>query len=245
MVYYCKSGEIMVYRIAVCDDESVICKTIFDMIISLSGKNGNIFETDCFTSGEELCKEMKNTRYDLIFLDIELPKMNGVAVGKYIRESLNNEIVQIVYISSKQQYAMQLFETRPLNFLIKPITSDKLGNIIDVFMKLNAIDTHSFKFKIGKEYVKLLHSEIIYFCSNGRKITLVSVNKNYTFYDSLDDIYSEIKEAGFLYIHKSFIVNYRFVRQYEYEQVTLLDETVLPISQPRRKMIRKKILEME
>ena len=53
---------------------------------------------------------MKSNPYDLIFLDIELPRMNGVAVGKYIRESLNNETVQIAYISSKQQYAMDIGE---------------------------------------------------------------------------------------------------------------------------------------
>ena len=88
-------------------------------------------------------------------------------------------------------------------------------------------------------------SEIIYFSSSGRTVTLVSLDKSYTFYDTLEDIYSEIKNRHFLYIHKSFIVNYRYVRQYEYEQVTLLDGTVLPISQPRRKLIRKMILEME
>ena len=203
------------------------------------------FETDCFSSGEELCDEMKSNPYDLIFLDIELPRMNGVAVGKYIRESLNNETVQIAYISSKQQYAMELFESRPINFLIKPITSEKILTIIEKLLKLHAVDTQIFKFKVRQEYIKLPMSEIIYFSSSGRTVTLVSLDKSYTFYDTLEDIYSEIKNRHFLYIHKSFIVNYRYVRQYEYEQVTLLDGTVLPISQPRRKLIRKMILEME
>lgn len=235
----------MNYKIAVCDDESIICKTIFDMIKEISKLMSIRFEIDCFTSGEELCEEIKSNAYDLIFLDIEFPQMNGVAVGKYIRESLNNETVQIVYISSKQQYAMELFEIRPINFLIKPITPDKIQAIIDKFLKLNAVNTQIFKFKVRHEYIQLSMSEIIYFSSSGRTITLVSPEKSYIFYGTLDDIYSEVKIGHFLYIHKSFIVNYRYVRQYEYEQVTLLDGTVLPISQPRRKLIRKMILEME
>ena len=235
----------MTYKIAVCDDESVICRTIYDMIKDISKLIDIRFETDCFSSGEELCDEMKSNPYDLIFLDIELPRMNGVAVGKYIRESLNNETVQIAYISSKQQYAMELFESRPINFLIKPITSEKILTIIEKLLKLHAVDTQIFKFKVRQEFIKLPMSEIIYLSSSGRTVTLVSLDKSYTFYDTLEDIYSEIKNRHFLYIHKSFIVNYRYVRQYEYEQVTLLDGTVLPISQPRRKLIRKMILEME
>ena len=235
----------MTYKIAVCDDESVICRTIYDMIKDISKLIDIRFETDCFSSGEELCDEMKSNPYDLIFLDIELSRMNGIAVGKYIRESLNNETVQIAYISSKQQYAMELFESRPINFLIKPITSEKILTIIEKLLKLHAVDTQIFKFKVRQEYIKLPMSEIIYFSSSGRTVTLVSLDKSYTFYGTLEDIYSEIKNRHFLYIHKSFIVNYRYVRQYEYEQVTLLDGTVLPISQPRRKLIRKMILEME
>ncbi|MBQ8133637.1 MAG: response regulator transcription factor [Clostridia bacterium] len=235
----------MIYKIAICDDEKIICRTIYDMIKVISVQNDVRFETDCFISGEELCDEMKSSTYDLIFLDIELHEMNGVAVGKYIREKLNNETVQIAYISSKQQYAMELFEIRPINFLIKPITSEKIQAIIDKLLKLNAVDTQIFKFKVRQEYIKLPMSEIIYFSSSRRTVTLVSLEKSYTFYDTLEDIYSEVKNGHFLYIHKSFIVNYRYVRQYEYEQVTLLDGTVLPISQPRRKLIRKMILEME
>ena len=232
-------------KIAVCDDEPVICKTIYTMITALSDKTGIRFEIDCFTSGEELCREMEGTAYDLIFLDIEFPEMNGVEVGKHIRDVLNNESVQIVYISSKQQYAMALFEIRPMNFLIKPITQDKLREIMDKFVKLNAMDAGLFHFRMGKEHLKLPVSEIIYFSSSGRTVTLVSNENSYVFYGTLDDIYGEINAGHFLYIHKSFIVNYRYVRQYEYEQVTLLDGTILPISQPRRKLIRKMILEME
>lgn len=228
----------MVYRIAVCDSESVICKTIYDMIKAVPVPKNIRFEIDCFTSGEDLCEEMTSCAYDLIFLDIELPQMNGIAVGKYIREDLNNETVQIAYISSKQQYAMELFEIRPINFLLKPITSDKAQKIIYKFLKLNSVDTQIFKFKVRQEYIKIPLSEIIYFSNHGRTVTLVSKNKSYAFYGTLDDIYNKLKIENFLYIHKSFIVNYRYVRRYEYEQITLLDGKVLPISQPRRKPIR-------
>ncbi len=80
---------------------------------------------------------MEGTNYDLLFLDIELPQINGVAVGRYIRETIKNEIIQIAYISSKQKYAMELFEMHPINYLVKPLTYEKIAKVIDKFLLIN------------------------------------------------------------------------------------------------------------
>ena len=69
---------------------------------------------------EELLKTIQ--QYNLLFLDIELEeKINGIFVGKKIRMDLRNEITQIVYVSALEEYAIQLFQNRPMDFLIKPI----------------------------------------------------------------------------------------------------------------------------
>ena len=90
-------------------------------------KTGIEMETEFFYSGESLYNAIAKQGYifDLILLDIELMMMNGVQVGQKIREELNNDIVQIVYISGKESYAMELFDIRPLNFLIKPVDRKK------------------------------------------------------------------------------------------------------------------------
>ncbi|MGN0488220.1 MAG: LytR/AlgR family response regulator transcription factor [Ruminococcus sp.] len=235
----------MNFKIAVCDDEKVICSTLNNELKSLSKLKSVIFEIDCFSSGEELCSEMKHTDYDLLFLDIELPKMDGVAVGEYIRESLENETIQIAYISSKQEYAMELFEMRPINFLVKPLSEAKIENVIDKFLQLNKIDTKLFSFKVGRNYYKVPFSEILYFYSIGRKIYIVAMNKEYEFYGSLDDIYSEVKNKKFLFVHKSFLVNFKHIRKYQYEQLTMSDNKNIPVSQSRRKAVRSMFVEFE
>ena len=228
----------MIFKIAVCDDEQIICFTLYETLLKLSEFKSVKFEIDCFTSGEALCREMEITSYDLLFLDIELPQMNGVAVGQYIRETLKNETIQIIYISSKQKYAMELFDMHPLNFLVKPLTDDKIEKVIDKFLLINKTDVELFSFKIGHEYYKVHISDILYFSSSGRKIKLITRNKEYEFYGSLEAIYSELKNKNFLFVHKSFLVNYRYVEKYQYEQVTMSDNRVIPISQSRRKAIR-------
>lgn len=235
----------MNFKIAVCDDEQIICSTMYNKLQNLSKSKSVIFEIDCFTSGEELCDEIKHTNYDLLFLDIELPKMNGVAVGQYIRETLKNETIQIAYISSKQEYAMELFEMRPINFLVKPLSDGKIENVIDKFLQLNKIDTETFNFKAGHNYYKIPFSDILYFYSSGRKINIVTINKEYEFYGSLDNIYSEVKNKKFLFVHKSFLVNFKHIRKYQYEQLTMSDNKIIPVSQMRRKTVRSMFFEFE
>ena len=100
----------MQINIAVCDDEIKICSHVENILINILAHKFFEYNIDVFYSGEALCEEMERTKYDLVFLDIELPKMNGVEIGKYIRDTKNDNITQIVYISSKQEYAMELFK---------------------------------------------------------------------------------------------------------------------------------------
>ena len=75
-------------------------------------------------------------RYDLIFLDIEFPKMDGIEIGKYIREIKKDNITQIVYVSGRKKYAMALFPVRPLDFIVKPLEDKQLERVIDIYIDI-------------------------------------------------------------------------------------------------------------
>ena len=64
------------------------------------------------------------------------------------------------------------------------------------------------------------------------------------FYESMENVYRQVKNHKFLFIHKSIIVNYRFVKRMSYDEVTLLDGTILPISQSRRKAIKSMYMDI-
>lgn len=234
----------MEIQIAICDDEDKICLQLKDILGSISDEKSVEFIIQIFQRGEDLCKSLKDKDYDLIFLDIELPKINGIEVGKYIREKLNNEIVQIAYISAKTEYAMELFDYRPINFLQKPLDKEKVLKVIDKYMILREQDNYIFSYKKNREFFDIPMSEIMYFESSYRKVKVYMRNGEDEFYDSLDKVYKKLKAKNFLFIHKSIIVNYNFIRKMAYEEVTLFDGTVLPISQIRRKAIRKMYMEI-
>ncbi len=93
-------------KIVVCDDEVEICALLEMMLIDIFRDKGMSCEAESFYTGESLCKEFERRKYDLIFLDIEMDGKSGIDVGRFLRDELGNETVQIVYISAKTEYAM-------------------------------------------------------------------------------------------------------------------------------------------
>jgi DNA-binding LytR/AlgR family response regulator len=235
----------MYTKIAICDDDINIQFAVEGFLQQIFEEYNLFIEIECFDAGEQLCEAYKKGMFDLVFLDIEYQGKNGVEVGRYIREAIGDETVQIAYISGNTGYAMELFEYRPINFLVKPISKADVKRVVAKYLILSHQRTEKFQYKIGSERHQVALSEIKYFSSRARKVTLHGKEKEEEFYGSLETIYSQLKGKQFLYVHKSFIVNYQSIKKMVYEQVVLYDGTVIPISQSRRSAIRKQFLEIK
>lgn len=135
--YTINSGGNIVYRIAICDDEINICTGLEEMLQKIMQEFNVQFEIEPWFSGERLCQDLDaGNRYELIFLDIQMLTLNGIDVGKLIRNDLNDFKTQIVYISYHKDYAIHLFKTQPLDFLVKPLAYDAVKDVIRTFLKL-------------------------------------------------------------------------------------------------------------
>lgn len=235
----------MEIKIAICDDEKEIGSQLENMLIKLLDEKVIKYEIDVFTSGKILCEEMARTEYDLIFLDIELPVMNGVQIGTHIREVEKNDVVQIAYISSKQSYAMELFDVRPINFLVKPLDESKVEKVISAYVKINGGKRDLFRYKKGFSIHRIEICKIKYFVREGRKVIMHTLDGEVEFYESMEKIYEIVKSYRFLFIHKSYMINSRYIKKLSYDKVLMTDDDELPISQARRKEVREIFKQME
>lgn len=231
-------------KIAICDDEPSICGQVETTLIQILDERTIEYDIDVFCSSEELCTQLQAKNYNLLFLDIELPDQNGITTGRYIRETLQDEQLQIAYISSKTSYAMELFEFHPINFLEKPLTPQQILKVLDKYLLISHYNEQTFTYKKYRNYFNIPFHNILYFESAGRKITIYTTQGPDTFYDTLENIYPRLKTSHFLFIHKSILVNYHHIRQITYDEVTMSDGTVLAISQSRRKDIKNMYMQI-
>jgi DNA-binding LytR/AlgR family response regulator len=240
-----KGREPIMVMVAICDDDKVVGSELERALIDIFGKMQMGHDIEVFFSGEDLCRRMEaGSHYDLIFLDIEFAKneINGVEVGRFIREAQHNDLVSIVYISRVKNYAFQLFEVRPLNFLIKPLEYGAIEKTVRTFIKVAGLWSGEFSYSIGRDTFKVKVKDIAYLESLNKKLILYFADgRTAEFYGSLKDIYvKQLKKFDFLFIHASYVVNFDHISAINYNQLFLADSaTPLPISQGRRNEVRE------
>lgn len=229
------------FYIAVCDDNGAVCSEIENIIDDFFKTERIHYEIDSFLSGEELRKELDHhVKYDLIYLDIELPELNGVEIGRYIREKLLDDDTQIAFISAKASYAMELFQIRPIHFLVKPFTPRQVIGVLEKAMELQGRQTKIFIYKMGKSENRISYKEIMYFSSGAKKIIIHKKNGEDYFYGKLSDL--NLPRTDFIQIHKSFIINKQYVTRFRFDSVLLSNGEELPISRVYRKSVRENLM---
>ncbi|WP_042276453.1 LytR/AlgR family response regulator transcription factor [[Clostridium] dakarense] len=217
-------------KIAICDDEKSqlnLLKNILSIHLDLKGLDYRIYE---FESGEELINSINNENYDIIFSDIEMKNLDGIETAKNIR--IHNKKSVIIFVTAYPDFVFQGYEVKAFNYILKPYTSEKIGQVLD--SALEELDYIKDKFyivelKSGTKKINL--NNTLYFTSDKRKVNAVTLTGNIDFYDKLDELENNLP-SFFVRIHQRYLVNINFVSSVESNSLTINDEN-LPISRGR------------
>ncbi len=230
------------YTILICDDAPVECEFLEGIFTEYAELYHISIKTEVFYTGESLYEYIKNhSGIDLLFLDINLPGINGAGVGNRLREALGNNSVQIVYISSSTTYVMELFRARPFDFLIKPINKRMIEDVFERYMEIYSEKKGYFEYKTGKSSNKVCLTDIMYFASEGRKVNIVTKYGIISFYGRIRDIHGKHEKDGFWTIHNSYIINVAYVKEFKKNTILMCDDTEIPVSRPYRQDVNRKM----
>lgn len=236
-----------VIYIGICDDEKGTCAQLENMIHEYGRKCGIKIDVSVWYTGESLCKflEKENT-LDILYLDIQLVTTDGIKVGHFIREELENLNTAIVYISSKSDYAMSLFRMQPFDFLIKPLNQKMIDDVLERYLKVYGKKNQFFECysKSQGKFYKVPFRDILYFYSQNKKINMVTEKKQIQFNGKLKEIVNVVP-YNFCLIHQSYLINLDFVSECTYELMRMQNNDLLSISLPYRKAVREKMIQNE
>ena len=226
-------------RIAICDDEKEFVQQLTQYILKASKTFNEQFEIDGYTDSIILIESLKEEKYDMIFLDIQMPYIDGLAIGKYIRNNLDDNVTEIIYVSSERKYAMDLFSVRPMNFIIKPVSENDIFDMLQLGLKLVNNSSQLFDYELKGETHRVKLSDIYYFKSDARKIIMVmSDGTEISFYGKMSELAEKIIKYNFKYIHKSYIINSIHVKHFTARKVIMNNGHELPVSRTNRENIK-------
>jgi DNA-binding LytR/AlgR family response regulator len=227
-------------NIAICDDNKYICSQIETILLDYAQVEPIKLNIHIFYTGESLLDYIRqNNTFHIIYLDIELGQMNGVEVGKYIRQTMKDYKTEIIYISGNDSYDRQLFDVQPLHFIPKPIQKSTVIDDLNLALEHLNISEHYYTYQKGHDMYNIPISEILYFESRKREIVIVTTTSEDTFYENLDVIAKELLDYQFFQIHRSYLMNYKHAKIIRYTEVVMSNNVVLPIGKTKRSAFRK------
>ena len=201
-------------------------------------------EIDIWYASESMYKYLslpESLNPDILFLDIELPEDNGVDAGRYIRKVLNDDSMNIIYISHKTSYALELFQNHPYDFLVKPISKTILYTTLTKLLRLDEVQNKKFRYTYNKIGYSVHYGDILYFSSRNKTVFIYKTNGDVlSYYGKLKDIINKLP-FQFVCIGKSFIINLKYIKSWKSDSVLLEDGTELGIAQSRRADFKKAI----
>lgn len=232
------------FHVAICDDDASIHNLLYKYFDEFSENNNCHFEITSFIHGKDLLHTSSLKEFDLLFLDIELDGINGIAISHLLRSRLETEDLPIVFITAYETYMKEMFDVRPFQHLSKPFSRESFFHTLNDFLKISMRKSKFFTFKNAQEWYRISFSEIIFFESHLRKIAIHTISKDYEFYEKLSILERELSGLGFYRIHQSYIINPVFIISFNAQYVTLKGGVRIPITSKYRESFIRMQLDM-
>ena len=230
----------MKLKIAICDDEQNQIEYITSLVSSWSVQNGHYSDIHTFMSAEEFLFEYDDDKsYDILLLDVEMESISGIELAKRIRKDSNR--AEIVFITSHFEFVGEGYEVDALHYLIKPISADKLSQVLTKAAEKLSVEPPSVVITCDGETIKLYEYDILYVESLLHYIVIYTRDKEYKIKESISAFEAKLSD-DFYRIHRSYIASLKHITRISRTSVHI-GKIELPLSRGKYDDINREFIE--
>ncbi len=228
-------------RIAVCDDSAADREYIAALARRWAAARGHRAVLTEFVSAEQFLFESGGqSRYDILLLDIEMGRMDGVALARRLRRE--DERVQIVFVTGYSEYIEEGYEVAALHYLMKPVKEDKFFSVLDRAAERLRRAERVLTLDLGGETVRLPLHQIRYVDVHLNYAT-VHAKEDYTVKRPLAEIAAALDER-FYRVGRSAIVNLTEIGRVTKTDIYLNDGSVIPLPRGAYEGVNRAIIDL-
>ena len=219
-------------KIAVVEDEIEMSNQLLKYIKQFFDENDLDYSVMVFDNAIKLLDNY-DFSFDLIFMDINMPLLNGVEASKKLRE-IDSEVT-LIFITSLAQYAIKGYEVNAFDFILKPVAyynfAMKLTRALD---KLSKEDAKTLVINNKSSIKKIKVRKIYYIEVNEHKLIFHTIEGNFTTYGTLKTYLEILKNDSFALCNQCYFVNLKYVTEVK-DNIVRVGNDDLQISRPKRK----------
>lgn len=218
----------MKLNLAICDDSPADTKYLTDLAALWAAEKGHILTAVSFPSAESfLFRHDEDRSFDILLLDIEMGKMNGIDLAQNIRQT--DSELKLVFITGYPEFIARGYDVSALHYLIKPATREKLFPVLD--RAVAEIETHRNYILIKNENgnLRIASDRIVYAEAFSHSIHVTTLDGEFDVSKTLSELFSDLGE-GFVRCHRSYLVGLAHISKLTKNELTLDSGKTIPVS---------------
>jgi DNA-binding LytR/AlgR family response regulator len=194
-----------------------------------------------FASAIEANNFLSKNHVDLIFLDIEMPKMSGLDLLKSLDEK-----PLIILTTSKDKYAVEAFEQEVSDYLIKPIEYPRFLKAVNKAqntlrpLAVESFTNDSIFIKVDSELINLPYREIMWIEALGDYVNIITPTKKHVVLSTMKNIEGKLPPKEFIRVHRSYFVRIDKIKKIS-EDIILVENKLIPVSKSYKKDLLERL----
>lgn len=230
----------MALSIAVCDDNETDLQYITGMVNAWAMQERIPVSVRTFPSAEAfLFHYSEDKDYDILLLDVEMGKLNGIDLAKQIR--VQNNRVQIVFITGYPDFIAEGYEVSALHYLMKPVKPEKLEGVLSRAADLSREERPFLLVSSERETIRVFFDDIYYAESQGHYMLIHTQQTQYRVRMTVSGLLEKLDE-GFYRCSRSFVVSLRHICRITKSEVFLENQVSLPLGRGQYDEINKAMI---
>ncbi len=224
--------------LGICDDDSEHRQVIYNQVSRAVFKYEEA-EFVYFDSGTAVIEAIEEGEFscDLLFLDIHMPKKDGLETAKYIRE--NQVDVDIIFITVSAEHVFDGYTYRAFSYLLKPLDYLRLTDEIGRYISQRNSCSKCLHITVNGQHKQIFLDKVYYFTMTGHKVQIIQKGQEpLLFYAKLSDVEKMLTDCDFIRCHQSYLVNCRYISEHSRIELVVAGEHI-PISRKYIEPVRK------